>query len=168
MLATKILYIHGRASSSKTRKATHLAQYFNVKCLDMETKNLEHDRKLQEQQIKEFEPDVVIGSSYGGAIAVTMLQKGTWRGPTILLAQAFAAYHKNDKNSLWLPENVPIILIHGKKDDIVDIEGSRILATTGSKGKVELIEVDDEHRLEGTIENGVLVDAVKRITTTCS
>lgn len=127
----------------------------------MATTNFELDLKLQEDQIREFKPDIVIGSSYGGAIAVTMLQKGTWTGPTLLLAQAFTIIHKSEPDKWWLPENVPIILIHGTQDDIVPIEGSQMLAMTGTKNLVQLIEVDDNHRLEQSL--AMLENAVNKL-----
>ncbi len=157
----KVLFIHGRGSSSKTKKVVHLTKFFNVRCLDMETKDINHDLQLQEKELFDFKPDVLIGSSYGGAIAVMLLQQKKWTGPTILLAQAFTKYKPND---IWLPENVPITLIHGVKDDICEIEGSRELAKSGTPNLVKLIEVDDEHRLEGTIDTGVLVNAVNELT----
>ena len=41
-----------------------------------------------------------------------MLQEGTWIGPTLLLAQAFAMYAQNDSEKMWLPRNIPITFIH--------------------------------------------------------
>lgn len=40
------------------------------------TQDFDADLRLQEKFVKETQPDVIVGSSYGGAIAVTMLQKG--------------------------------------------------------------------------------------------
>jgi hypothetical protein len=40
------------------------------------TQDFDADLKLQEETVKEIQPDVIVGSSYGGAIAITMLQKG--------------------------------------------------------------------------------------------
>ncbi|CAG8625826.1 429_t:CDS:2 [Paraglomus occultum] len=125
--------------------------------------DFEADVSLQEETVQTFKPDVVIGSSYGGAIAVTMLQKGTWIGPTLLLAQAFAMYARNDSAKLWLPKNIPITFIHGTKDAVVDIKGSQILAAKGDPELVKLIEVDDEHRLNTLVGNQLYVDAVKEL-----
>lgn len=38
-----------------------------------------------------------------------------------------------------------------------------MMTSLGTAGLVELIEVDDEHRLDGTIESGVLLNAVQRV-----
>lgn len=46
----------------------------------------------------------------------------------MLLAQAHNLY---EKNSGKIPPNVPVVLVHSSRDDIVPIEGSRLLAKTG-------------------------------------
>jgi len=38
--------------------------------------------------IKRHDPDVVVGSSWGGAVALACIQTGVWYGPTLLLAPA--------------------------------------------------------------------------------
>lgn len=47
---------------------------------------------------------------------------------------------------LWLPENTPILIVHGTHDDIVPVAHSRTLATAGTPGLVEYVEVNDSHR----------------------
>jgi len=37
----------------------------------------------------EFVPDVVVGSSFGGAVALLLVLAGEWKGPTVLLAPAW-------------------------------------------------------------------------------
>ena len=44
--------------------------------------------ELQRESIEAFRPDVVLGSSFGGAVVVELLRRGVWTGPTLLLAQA--------------------------------------------------------------------------------
>eukprot|EP01083_Nonionella_stella_P004395 12700_1 len=44
--------------------------------------------RLQSRIIEEFRPDVVVGSSFGGAVAAECVQQGFWSGPTLLLAPA--------------------------------------------------------------------------------
>lgn len=42
----------------------------------------------QREALHAFRPDVVIGSSFGGAMAQLLLARGQWAGPTLLLAPA--------------------------------------------------------------------------------
>jgi hypothetical protein len=74
---------------------------------------------------------------------------GKWKGPTLLLAQAYALYVGEHRvPELGLPENRLVTLIHGTADDVVPLSGSRALAKTGTKDMVKIIEFEDGHRLE--------------------
>jgi alpha/beta superfamily hydrolase len=101
---------------------------------------------------------LLIGSSFGGAIAVTLLERGVWRGPTLLLAQAARYYTP----ACRLPDGVRVTIVHAPQDEVVDVEGSRALAKTGTPELVELIEVDDDHALTALTANGKLIELVRR------
>jgi pimeloyl-ACP methyl ester carboxylesterase len=109
--------------------------------------------EVQAAALREFHPHVLVGSSYGGAIAVELLQRGVWRGPTLLLAQAAL----RRRQAPVLPPGVTVWLVHGTRDAIIDPEDSRVLARSGSPERVRLIEVDDDHALHTTVEDGRLV-----------
>jgi predicted esterase len=96
---------------------------------------------------------LLIGSSFGGAVAVELLQRQIWRGPTLLLAQA--ALRQNP--AARLPDAVPVWLVHGLRDELIDPEDSRRLAATGSAAQVRLFEVDDDHALRASVADGALV-----------
>jgi pimeloyl-ACP methyl ester carboxylesterase len=93
--------------------------------------------------------DVVVGSSFGGAVALELLVSGAWKGPTILLCPA----HRRVAGRAWRPApSLPadaskVLIVHGRQDETVPIDHSRSLAR-GTAAK--LIEVDDEHRLAAT------------------
>jgi hypothetical protein len=55
-----------------------------------------------------------------------------------------------------------VLLVHAPEDEVVDIEGSRALAKTGTPGLVELIEVEDDHALATITANGELLRLVRR------
>ena len=57
----------------------HACDYIIIGCLD-----------LQRKAIDRFQPDVLVGSSFGGAVAVFLALRGGWRGPLLLLAPAHA------------------------------------------------------------------------------
>lgn len=54
-------------------------------------------------------------------------------------------------------------MIHGTKDKIVEIEGSRLLATKGTPQLVEMIEVSDEHQLHSLIDSQMFLDSVREV-----
>ena len=92
-------------------------------------------------------------------MVVELLRRGEWKGPTLLLAQAALRYDPQAR----LPEGVPVLLVHGLRDELIRIEDSRQLASTGSAGMVRLVEVDDEHDLRGLCESGRLIELVREI-----
>ena len=124
----------------------------------MDTRDFESCVRLHAAQANVFLPDVLVGSSFGGAVAVALLQRKLWAGPTLLLAQASRHYLPDPR----LPENVRVTLVHAPEDEIVDIAGSRALAQTGTASLVELLEVDDDHALSKLTGSGELIELVRR------
>jgi predicted esterase len=157
-VAIRVQFIHGLESSPQGTKARVLAQHFEACTKQMNTSDFLACVALQATTILEFRPDVLVGSSFGGAVAVALLERNEWKGPTLLLAQAAYKYLPNAR----LPKDVPIIMVHGLKDDVIDVEDSRRLARTGQPERVQLIEVDDVHDLRGFVESGQLVELVKK------
>lgn len=188
----RVGYLHGSGSTSQTRKATFLSTYassspmtpkFEVIAETYDTRNLDSAvvwaADFLFRQSEAGKPiDVLVGSSFGGAVAVQLLQSGVWNGPTLLLAQAYVLYAGEERTEReGLPKGVPITLIHGTKDSIVPIEGSRLLANVAKRrsddsgleglcgkteGLLKLIEVEDEHRLERLTTDlcSIYIDAI--------
>lgn len=155
----RVLFIHGLEGSPKGNKARRLAEHFETLTPAMDTADFDGCISLQRAEIERFAPQVLVGSSFGAAIAVALLQRGAWSGPTLLLAQAARHFGLE----LVLPEGVRITIAHGSRDDVVDPEESRRLATTGSPNLVRLLEVDDDHSLHTSTESGALIDWVNAL-----
>ena len=102
---------------------------------------------------------MLVGSSFGGAIAVALLEREIWRGPTLLLAQAA----RRRRPDACLPEGVVVWIVHGSRDGLINPEDSRQLARTGSPELVRLIEVDDDHPLHASVRSGRLIEWVREI-----
>jgi pimeloyl-ACP methyl ester carboxylesterase len=152
----RVQFIHGLKSSPQGSKAVFLASRFDATTPSMDTRDLAAAIETQARALAEIRPDVVVGSSFGGAIAVALLARGLWRGPTLLLAPAAAKLGVTDP----LPEGVPVTIVHGVRDAIVPLEDSRALARTGTPSLVVLHEVDDEHRLQSLVDSGLLAELV--------
>lgn len=157
----RVLFMHGLESSPRGDKAVYLARHFEALTPAMNTGDFQACLAQQTAAIAAFAPDVVVGSSFGGALAVVLLAQGAWTGPTLLLAQASARFDP----TLRLPADVPVLLVHGTRDDVVDIEGSRRLARTGTPARVRLLEVDDGHRLQTLIADDRLAELVREVAT---
>lgn len=153
----RVQFVHGLEGSPHGRKATLLAEHFGAYTVPMDTKDFGACVELQAARLREFRPDVLVGSSFGGAVVVELLRRGDWAGPTLLLAQAARHYDPQAR----LPDGIPVILVHGVRDEVIDIEDSRQLAATGSPDLVRLVEVDDAHDLKNLCESGRLLELVR-------
>lgn len=98
--------------------------------------------------------DVVVGSSFGGAVALELLRRGAWAGPTLLLCPA----HQLVARRAWLPlppalATLPasisshVVVVHGRGDQTVPVSHSQTLVA-GSQAR--LVLVDDDHRLSAS------------------
>lgn len=159
MSELRVQFIHGLEGSPSGRKARLLAEHFVASTPAMDTSDFEACVQLQADEAERFAPEVLAGSSFGGGVAVALLQRGLWRGPTLLLAQAA----KHQGLELTLPEDVRVWIAHGTGDTLVDPKESRVLARTGTPELVRLIEVDDDHPLSKSTESGALLDWVREL-----
>lgn len=97
--------------------------------------------------------DVVVGSSFGGAVALALVRAGVWTGPTVLLCPAQARVAARAGQPCPSLDGVAaevarrLVVIHGVPDDVVPIDDSRALVA-GTRAR--LLEVDDDHRLTAT------------------
>ena len=153
----RVQFAHGLESSPQGSKARLLAQHFAACTPEMNTRDFESCVGVHAGTLARFRPTVLVGSSFGGAVAVALLERGLWRGPTLLLAQAAIHYNPQAR----LPADARVILVHARQDDVVPVEHSRLLAAT-APGVSELIECDDDHALTGLVASGKLLELVRR------
>ena len=128
MARLRVQFIHGLEGSPQGAKAQLLSRHFDTLTPAMDTSDFESCVALQADALAISRPDVLVGSSFGAAVAVALLQRGLWRGATLLLAQA--ALRRGARADL--PPGVPIWLVHGLRDELIDIEDSRRLAAAGA------------------------------------
>ena len=155
----RVQFAHGLESSPQGIKARVLSQHFDTETPAMNTRDFESCVALHAGTLMRFQPDVLVGSSFGGAVAVALLERGLYRGPTLLLAQAAHKY----RPSARLPSGVRVLLVHAPQDAVVPFAGSQALAATGSPELVELIERDDDHALSKLVDSGELMTLVRHV-----
>jgi hypothetical protein len=152
----RVLFIHGLESNPQGTKARFLASRFEALTPAMDTSDFAGCVAAQAAAIEQFSPHVVVGSSFGGGVAVSLLAQRLWRGPTVLLAPATTLLGL----APVLPDGVAVTIVHGVHDAIVPLADSRALAASGTPALVRLLEVDDEHRLQGLVDSGRLAELV--------
>eukprot|EP00667_Euglena_gracilis_P020648 EG_transcript_22404 len=140
------------------------------------THSLDGCLAVQREAIARFQPDVVVGSSWGGAIGLLAFASGAWQGPTLLLAPALTLAIRKLGEPLkpeysWSavceavkasPHSHNLLVVHGDADDTVPHQDSvEFAARTG----VELRTITGgDHRLNDALlttdELLVLIDDV--------
>ena len=105
----RVQFAHGLESNPQGSKARELRRHFELACPEMDTRDFEACVKVHAATIAREKPDVLVGSSFGGAVALALLERGMWRGPTLLLAPA----HRYFSSAETLPADVPIWIVHG-------------------------------------------------------
>ncbi len=156
----KIMYCHGRGSCGNGTKAQFLKSLSGYEVVgndyptsDPVTAYGQMDGELKDMSnfwryvqmltgdINIHQPDLIVASSFGGAVLLRVMLERGWTGPAIFLAQAGVKFNVSQA----LPIRSSAIFIHGTFDDIVPIEGSRLLVSTSENA--HLVEVADGHRL---------------------
>jgi predicted esterase len=97
--------------------------------------------QIAEESYEAFEPDVVVGSSRGGAIAMALVQKQKAQVPHVLVAPAWRLF------GVKPIVGEKCIIYHGTLDTLVSIEDSRELQRKNPQAV--LIEVEDDHQVNG-------------------
>jgi len=107
--------------------------------------------EVQARALAAHRIDVVVGSSFGGAVALELLLRGLWSGPTVLLCPAQALVARRARWPLpptltRLPDALGsrVVVVHGRGDVTVPLADSEVLV---ARSRARLIEVDDDHRL---------------------
>jgi hypothetical protein len=154
-----VQFAHGLESSPQGNKARLLDQHFTALTPSMNTRDIEGCIDVHARALREFRPHVLVGSSFGGAVALALLTRGLFTGPTLLLAQAGLRYFPG----AGLPPAVAVTLVHARADDVVDFADSLQLAQTGSADRVQLLARDDDHALTTLCASGELVTLVSAL-----
>lgn len=141
----KILLLHGKESQPGGSKAAAiLSAGYELINPDLRTGWGEALQRAQDA-VDTHKPDVVVGSSRGGALAVNIDTNGA---PRVLIAPAWRMFG----SATSVPGNT--VILHSRVDDIVPFEDSEELAkTSGAK----LVEVGADHRMSDSAALGAML-----------
>jgi hypothetical protein len=135
----KVLFLHGWQSVPGGVKPTFLARHghevINPKLPD---ENLTEAVKIAQGEFDKHQPEVVVGSSRGGAVAMN-INRGAAR--LVLLCPAWKQYGTARTVS---PGTV---ILHSRADDVVPFGDSEELVRNSGLPASALVEVGTDHRL---------------------
>lgn len=130
----KILFLHGLESRPGGSKAQYLESLGHTVLNPLLPKDdFDASVRIAQEEIDLESPDLVVGSSRGGAVAMSLDLKGA---RLILIAPAYRRFD--------VPGNVPsgTQVLHCTTDDIVDFEDSEQI-----KGGANVVPCGDNHRM---------------------
>lgn len=110
--------------------------------------------QIAESEYVEQKPDVIVGSSRGGAVAVNMNCGDT---PLVLLCPAW----RNWGTVKAVKPNT--IILHSRQDDVIPFADSEELASHSRLPSNALVEVGADHRLADPEPLQTMIDACKRL-----
>lgn len=158
-----ILFCHGLESGPHGRKYRALcAAGLEVQAPDCRGMNLAARVDLLLQVLAGAPSALLVGSSYGGLAALCAALLHRERGGSVhaLVLCAPALWRSEPPaDRLVLRAPAPTVILHGRRDEVVPVTLSQRFAA--DHPEVELIEVDNDHGLAGSLE--LLVATVQRL-----
>ena len=153
MASMKILFLHGWQSTPGGLKPTCLKDHgHTVLNPALPEDDFDAAVRIAQAQYDEGKPDVVVGSSRGGAVAMNI---DTGDTPIVLLCPAWKTWGTATKAK---PNTV---ILHSKADDVVPFSDSMELVGNSGLPRESLIPVGSEHRLADEKALGIMLSAVE-------
>ena len=150
----KILFLHGWTSVPGGRKPTYLKDAgHTVLNPALPDEDFDEAVRIAQAEYDEHQPDVVVGSSRGGAVAVSIESKDT---PLVLLCPAW----KKWGTATSVKPNTTIL--HSRQDDVVPFENSVELVRNSGLPESALVEVGNDHRLADAEPLAKMLEACER------
>jgi alpha-beta hydrolase superfamily lysophospholipase len=135
----KILFLHGWHSVPGGVKPTYLSDHGHV-VINPQLPDDDFDAALRiaQKDFDEHRPDVIVGSSRGGAVAMNLLAAAT---PLVLLCPAWQRW------GTAKTVKAGTVILHSSVDDVVPFADSRELVRASGLSHSSLIVVGNDHRL---------------------
>jgi hypothetical protein len=163
MTQPDVLYIHGYEGSAHGTKGNWLRNQFSFFGVDMpeaKTKNplgkqapiedvlaeirsaIIPSASFMKKHILEQNPKVIVASSFGTAVWLTLVLEEGFRIPSVILAPACSFLGVGDS----FPHDMRTIIIHGTKDTLIPIQHAKQLHKKSGPHSLYW-PVEDEHSL---------------------
>ena len=153
-MATRILFLHGYAARPGGFKSQFLeSQGFTVDNPGLPDDDFERSIEIAQAAFDARRPDVVVGSSRGGAVAMNLNLQGV---PLVLIAPAWRRWGQATR----VPRRTTIL--HSAADELIPLADSRELAAASQLDAASLVVVGEEHRMNDERALAALAAAIHR------
>lgn len=151
----KILFLHGWHSVPGGTKPTYLVNHgHEVINLALDDDDFAASARAAQVEYDQHQPDVVIGSSRGGAVAMNINSRNT---PLVLLCPAW----KNWGTATAVKANT--VILHSRDDEVISFADSEELVQNSNLPTDALIEVGNDHRLADPEPLAEMLGACERL-----
>ncbi|WDI39863.1 alpha/beta hydrolase [Bremerella sp. P1] len=155
----KILFLHGWTSIPGGRKPTYLKNAgHEVLNPALDDDGFDLAVRTAQSEYDQHKPDVVVGSSRGGAVAINI---NSGKTPLVLLCPAW----RNWGTAKSVKPNTTIL--HSRQDDVIPFADSEELVANSGLPPETLIEVGNDHRLADAEPLNAMLEACLRLTGKC-
>jgi hypothetical protein len=155
MSLMKIVFLHGWQSIPGGVKPTFLAEHgHEVINPALDDDDFNAALRTAQSEFDRHRPDVIVGSSRGGAIAMNLAKGET---ALVLLCPAWKKY-----GTAKTVKSITILL-HSRADDVVPFADSEELVRTSGLPASALIEVGSDHRLAEPEPLEMMLRACERV-----
>ena len=152
----KILFLHGWQSTPGGIKPTYLKDHgHEVLNPALPDDDFDAAVRIAQAEFDQHHPDVVVGSSRGGAVAMNINAGST---PLVLLCPAWKRW------GTVRTVKPGTVILHSEADEIVPLFDSVELLCNSGLPPESLIEVGTEHRLADPESLAKMVEAVERVS----
>ncbi len=151
----RILFLHGWHSVVGGVKPTYLKDAgHEVINPALDDDDFDAAFRTAQAEYDQHQPDVIVGSSRGGAVAMNISSNDT---PLVLLCPAW----KNWGTATTLKPNS--VILHSRQDDVIPFADSEELVTNSGLPPETLTEVGDDHRLADPEPLKAMLEACERL-----
>ena len=135
----KILFLHGWQSVPGGVKPTYLKEHgHGILNPALPDEDFAEAVRIAQAEFDEHQPQVVVGSSRGGAVAMNM---NSGDAKLVLLCPAWKKY------GAATTVKPGTVILHSRADDVVPFADSEELVRTSGLPASALVEVGNDHRL---------------------
>ena len=150
----KILFLHGYGSDPNGKRPRFLKQSgHQVDHPALPDDDFDESLRIAQAAFDGGRPDVVIGSSRGGAVAMNIESGET---PLVLIAPAW-------RRGTQTTVRPATIILHSDRDDVVPIAGSRQLLRRSGLPEDQLVVVGENHKMTDKAAFDALLEAIRRV-----